>query len=514
MELFLLMARHESARGVRAATIRLIVDHLYLVDENFRDNPRVLSLFLELLRQRRGIYTQLQRMNRYGLLARFIPAFGQIVGRMQFDLFHVYTVDQHILFTVRNLRRFAYGKYQDTFPHVTEVFERLQRPELLYLAALFHDIAKGRGGDHSELGAADARDFCASLPLAEEERELVAWLVEQHLLMSQTSQKKDIGDPETVIEFTRVVNTRSRLDHLYLLTVADIAATSPRLWNSWKSGLLRELYRSARDALERDPEHWLDRQETIEASRDSVREALIAEDLLAEEIDTLWKEMPGDLFLRLDDSQLAWASAEALRHRGEQALVALRHRKDLGVTEVLVYAADYTGLFATTTAVLDELGLNVLSARVVTTGGRRSFDVFQLMDRHGQLLDPVDAERLVSRLTRALDARVLRQPLERPVPRRLRAFRKPTKLTFRSARGGSVTEVEVECSDRPGILSQLAAAMVSSGVRIHDALISTLGDRVEDVFLVTDRDNRPLDAGTQELLAREIDRRLASKVNG
>jgi len=242
MELFVLLAKHEWVLGVRATTIRLIRDNLHLVDEIFRADTRARHNFFELFRQPSGVYTQLQRMNRYGILAAFIPAFGRITGRMQFDLFHVYTVDQHILFVIRNLRRFAYGKYETEFSHAADIFKQIDHPEILYLAALFHDIAKGRQGDHSRLGAQDALEFCRTLPLSSVHQDRVAWLVERHLVMSQTAQSRDISDPETIKLFCDIVGNQTRLDYLYLLTIADIAATSPKLWNNWKDSLLWELY--------------------------------------------------------------------------------------------------------------------------------------------------------------------------------------------------------------------------------------------------------------------------------
>ncbi|HMB60289.1 MAG TPA: [protein-PII] uridylyltransferase, partial [Xanthomonadales bacterium] len=269
MEMFLLLARHEELKGVSASTIRLVRDNLYLVDDEFRKDKVVANYFLELLRQPEGVYTQLQRMNRYGVLAEFIPAFGNIVGRMQYDLFHVYTVDQHTLFVVRNLRRFAYGKYRDRFPHCLSVFKRIERPELLYLAALFHDIAKGRGGDHSELGAVDAQEFCAGLELGSADAEMISWLVKQHLLMSRTAQRKDLTDPATIQEFAARVGTARYLDYLYLLTVADIAATSPPLWNNWKNGLLWDLYLQTGAALRRGLENPLQRATAIRETRAS-----------------------------------------------------------------------------------------------------------------------------------------------------------------------------------------------------------------------------------------------------
>ena len=504
MELFLLLARHEFIAGVRASTIRLVVDHLYLVDEAYRNDPEVLGHFLELLRQPQGVYSQLQRMNRYAVLARLIPPFADIVGRMQFDLFHVYTVDQHILFVVRNLRRFAYGKYRDIYPKAPRVFQGVRKPELLYLAALFHDIAKGRGGDHSELGAVDAHAFCSRLPLSSEDAELVAWLVEEHLLMSQTAQKKDISDPATIRAFADTVKTQLRLDYLYLLTVADISATSPRLWNSWKSGLLWELRQVTSRVLAQDPETPQLREQAIAQSRVATLHLLASQGVDRRAAETFWESLPRSVLLRWSAAQLAWATKSVLETPGEQTLVALRPCDERQVSEVLVVAEDYTGLFATVTTVFDEMGLDVLSARVATSENGRSFDLFQVMNRQGNPLDEGDTRWLQERLGKALDAKEVLDPVRRPMPRRLRPFVTPPDIQFREARGGRVTELELGCTDQPGLLSKLSAAMRKSEVNIHDAMIATLGDRVEDTFYLTCRDNQPLDDEAKETLAAAI----------
>jgi [protein-PII] uridylyltransferase len=508
MELFLLMARHEFIEGVRASTIRLVVDHLYLVDEDYRNDEQVLGLFLELLRQPQGVYSQLQRMNLYGVLARLVPDFAAIVGRMQFDLFHVYTVDQHILFVVRNLRRFAYGKYRDMYPKAPRVFQGVRKPELLYLAALFHDIAKGRGGDHSELGAIDAMAFCSRLPLPAEDAELVAWLVREHLLMSQTAQKKDISDPATVQEFAARVKTQLRLDYLYLLTVADISATSPRLWNSWKSGLLWELRQVTCRVLAQNPQVPQFREHAIAQSRVTALHRLVSEGYNREAVQRVWDTLPSSVFLRLSASQLAWATASVLDVPPDATLVALRPCEEREVSEVLVVAADYPGLFASITAVFDEMGLDVLSARIATGSDGRSFDLFQLMNGRGEPLDEQDSVWLQDRLGEALSQCLILDPVQRPMPRRLRPFKTRPELKFRAGRDGQVTELEISCTDQPGLLSKLAAAMHASRVNIHDAMVATLGDRVEDTFYLTGRDGRPLDEATQDALSRAIHQTL------
>jgi [protein-PII] uridylyltransferase len=450
------------------------------------------------------VYTQLQRMNRYGVLAAFIPAFANIVGRMQFDLFHVYTVDQHILFVVRNLRRFAYGKYSEEFPHAADIFRQIDHPEILYLAALFHDIAKGRKGDHSELGAVDALEFCRSLPMSEDHAQRVAWLVEQHLVMSMTAQRRDISDPETLRGFCETVGTQTRLDYLYLVTVADIAGTSPKLWNNWKGSLLWELYSMTSRALSEGSSDIFDRDHQIQQSKSEVRARLLRKGLGEVEINALWDSLPQYVFLSYSREQLEWTAATVLNPPpGCTVLVAIREVNEWGVSELLVHSPDYDGLFSAVTAVIDELGLDVLSARVGTTTTGRSFDLFQLMDRNAQVLNDIDSERLKTRLCRVLENNTVPGPVVRKLPRRLRPFVSKPEIHFSAAQGGEKTLMDLACSDRPGLLSDISSVLVACGVRIHDAKITTLGDRVGDTFILSDKQNEPLsrDARAQLLNA-------------
>jgi len=509
MELFVLLAKYERLRGVRASTIRLIRDNLHLIDDRFRADPQARQCFFELFSQASGVYTQLQRMNRYGVLAAFIPAFSNIVGRMQFDLFHVYTVDQHILFVVRNLRRFAYGKYNSEFPHTADIFRQIDHPEILYLAALFHDIAKGREGDHSTLGAQDALDFCKNLPMSDEHAERVAWLVEQHLVMSLTAQRRDITDPETLREFCEIVGTQARLDYLYLMTVADIAATSPKLWNNWKGSLLWELYTITSRALAEGSSNLFDREHHIQKSKAEVRESLLAKGLNAEAVDTLWASLPQNVFLSYSNDQLEWTASRVLSTPTDRpVLVTIREVKERGISELLVYSPDYDGLFSAVTTVIDEVGLDVLSARVATTTSGKSFDLFQLMDGNAQSLNEIDCERLKTRLRKVLaDASVLK-PVVRRLPRRLRPFKSATRIHFSAAHGGEKTLMDLACSDRPGLLSDISTVLLACGIRIHDSKISTMGDRVEDAFILSDKQNAPLDRETRAMLRDTLTKTL------
>jgi [protein-PII] uridylyltransferase len=509
MEIFVLLAHDPELKGLGASTIRLIRDHLYLVDEEFIRDEEVNRLFLELLRQPQGVYTQLQRMNRYGLLAAYIPAFSNIVGRMHYDLFHVYTVDQHTLFVVRNLRRFAYGKYRNRFPHARSVFKRIERPELLYLAALFHDIAKGRGGDHSELGAVDAQVFCARMDIEDEDREMIRWLVENHLSMSLTAQRKDLSDPATVNDFAVIVANTRYLDYLYLLTVADIAATSPKLWNSWKNSLIWELYLAAGTALRRGLENPLEAATRIRETRSRTLSRLLRRGLPAVPIAQVWNPLPEHAFLRLTADQLEWATEIVVDSGDSDSQIAVREVRARGVSELLVCVPDYDGLFAAITSVLDEMGLNVLSARILTTNNGRSFDLFQLMDQRGGAMNAADENELVSRLTVAAVAGEKRAPVSRTLPRRLRHFSSPPVFHFSEHPDGNGTVMELECNDSPGLLSRVAAAMVEEGIQVHDARIATFGERVEDTFLLSDAARKPLTETARQALASSLKAHLA-----
>ncbi|MEO1204312.1 MAG: [protein-PII] uridylyltransferase, partial [Pseudomonadota bacterium] len=255
LEVFLLLQQHQKIRGVSAYTVGLIKRNLHRIDDEFRQNPRNHRLFLSILRAPEGVTHELRRMNRYGVLGLYLPSFGRIVGRMQYDLFHAYTVDEHTLVVVSNLRRFALSRFDHEFPLCSRIMQSFDKPEISYLSGLFHDIAKGRGGDHSELGAVDAEAFCLEHGMDREDAATVAWLVRHHLALSTIAQKQDIGDPDVINEFAAFVGDQRHLDYLYVLTIADVRGTNPKLWNSWKASLFRGLYQATSRALGHGLEH-------------------------------------------------------------------------------------------------------------------------------------------------------------------------------------------------------------------------------------------------------------------
>jgi [protein-PII] uridylyltransferase len=507
LEIFLLLAQHPELKGVRASTIRLIRDHRHLIDDDFRGDLRTRSIFMEILRQPRGVWHELQRMNRYGVLAAYLPVFGRIVGQMQYDLFHTYTVDEHSLFLLRNLRRFAVPEYAHEFPLCSELYTHLPKPELLLIAALFHDIAKGRGGDHSELGAADAIEFCEHHGLSHHDTHLVAWLVQHHLLMSTTAQRRDISDPAVINDFARLVHTRVRLNYLYLLTVADIRATSPDLWNSWKNALLLELYNATRMALQRGLDNPFVQDEFILAARTEARHLLVEAGVAVSDIDAVWKDLEDDYFLRHAPPEIAWHTRCIIDHAGrDMPIIELRHSDARGGTELFIYTRVNDTLFERTTALLDQLGLDIHDARITTARNGYALDTYLILDESGtpirgeyQTRHIVDA--LIKELTLLSDQhpRVTRRP-----PRRFQHFNVPTQVSFSVDAPNRRTLMELVTGDRPGLLSAVGSAFSACGVRLQNARIATFGSRAEDAFYVTDRHNRPLQEEDQNCLRTQL----------
>jgi [protein-PII] uridylyltransferase len=516
LELFVVLQQNPRLKGVRARTIRLVHDNLWLVDEEFRQNPRNHRLFLEILRAPAGVTHELRRMNLYGVLGRYIPAFGRIVGRMQYDLFHAYTVDAHTLFVVSNLRRFALERYDHEFPRLAQIFRALPDPELAYLAAIFHDIAKGRGGDHSELGAVDAEAFCLEQGLSRYDARLVAWLVRNHLKLSVTAQKQDISDPQVVNAFAREVGDQVRLDYLYVLTVADVRGTNPKLWNSWKATLFEELYERVRTALRRGLESPLDREELIAGAQAQARERLAAAGVAPEAAERVWKSLTDAYFLRHSAAEIAWHTGQlAERAAGDTTpLVAVaEHPERGGATVVLVCTHGRRHSFARATAALDQLGLSIQDARITPTADGGSLDSYLVLEDTG--LPITDRDRMAGierHVQRALAERSGQAPaVARRLPRQVRMFTTPTEVSFSADPDKGRTLVEVVTGDRPGLLSEIGQVFWDQRVDLHGAKVMTVGERAEDVFTVTDETGRPLSSARCQSLADALTHALDAR---
>ncbi len=517
LELFVVLQQNPRLRGVRARTIRLVAEHLWLIDEEFRQNPRNHRLFLEILRAPAGVTHELRRMNLYGVLGRYIPAFGRIVGRMQYDLFHAYTVDAHTLFVVSNLRRFALERYDHEFPKLAQIFRALPRPELAYLAAIFHDIAKGRGGDHSELGAVDAEAFCLEQGLSRYDARLVAWLVRHHLKLSVTAQKQDISDPQVVNAFASAVGDQARLDYLYALTVADVRGTNPKLWNSWKATLFDELYERVKQALRRGLESPLDRDQLIAETQAIARERLAAAGVDTGAVGRVWSTLTDAYFLRHSAAEIAWHTTKLAERDPSDAspLVAVaEHPGRGGATVVLVHTRGRHHGFARATAALDQQGLSIQDARITPTADAGSLDSYLVLEDTG--LPITDRERMAGiewQLRRALSDRNAATPLvTRRVPRQVRMFTTPTQVGFSADPDKGRTLVEVVAGDRPGLLSEIGQVFWNQKVELHGAKIMTVGERAEDVFTVTDETGRALEAPRCQALADALTIALDARV--
>jgi [protein-PII] uridylyltransferase len=511
LEAFLLLQQHPELKGIRASTIRLIRDHLALIDKKYRNDIRAQSLFIKILRQPRGVTKQLRAMNNYGVLAAYLPEFAKIVGRMQYDLFHTYTVDQHILFVVRNLRRFYVPEYSHEFPECSAIIRKLPKPYLLYIAAFYHDIAKGRGGDHSELGAHDAKKFCRQHGLSKVDTNLVMWLVRNHLVMSLTAQKKDIDDPEVINDFAHCIGDQIHLDYLYLLTVADIRATNPRLWNSWRASLLWQLYETTRRALRRGLGNPIDKRERIREIQLLALSELRAKNIDEKRIKELWRGFGDDYFLRYSADEIAWHTRAILKRADDDcALVLARQDEARGGTEIFIFVRDQEAIFARMVWTMDKLGLTVMDARIITSRHGYTLDSYTVLEASGEKIDGQERiKEIVMTLRRQLDQPDADLPiLNRRTPRVLKHFPTPTRVSFTEDEPNERTAVEIVTADRPGLLAKIGQAFKDCGVQLQNAKIATIGARAEDIFFVTDKDHKPLRESQQQALQEDLLRRL------
>lgn len=494
LEIFLLMQQNTGIKGVRASTIRLIRESLPLINGKFRKDIRNRSLFLEIIRQPRRVGHELRRMHRYGVLSAYLPEFGAVEGLMQFDLFHVYTADEHILFVVQNLRHFGMEEHRENYPLCYQLIKTsIPKQELLYIAGIYHDIAKGRGGDHSELGKIDALKFCRNHQLSEFDSRLVAWLVEHHLLMSKTAQREDINDPETIHNFAVKVGDLLHLHHLYVLTVADIKGTNPQLWNSWKAALLADLYNKTRNALRRGLENPIDKKERLkELKEETLR--LLDENLHHKfDFKKIWSGLGDDYFIRHSPDEIAWHTLAIAKATEERLpLILIREMTDRGGSEIFIYMHDHDNIFSRTTKTMDRLGLNILDARIITSKNNFTLDTFIVLEASGEKISGRERKKeIIDKLH--INLSHLDKPIKtvsRIRSRKLRNFRLPTTVRFSQDEKNSRTIMEVTANDRPGFLSAIGTALEFCGARLHGAKIATLGERIEDIFFITDRNNR------------------------
>ena len=517
LEAFVLMAQNPDLKGIRASTVRALIYHRRQINDAFRNDPTNTNLFMQLLRSPHALFSQLRRMKRYGILGKYLPEFGNIIGMMQYDLFHIYTVDAHTLLVIKNMRRLRYEDLREEFPLASEVFYRLPKPELLYASGLYHDIAKGRGGDHSELGADDAIAFCQRHGLTAWDGKLVAWLVRNHLTMSVTAQRKDISDPDVVYDFARKVGDLVHLDYLYVLTVADINATNPTLWNSWRASLLRQLYTETKRALRRGLNNPVEKQDWIDETRDAALRLLTDRDHDGPEIETLWANIGDEYFLRETPRDIAWHTEALLdREDPEDPLVLIRESSQsvlAGGSQIFIYTPDTRNLFSATVNAIDSLGLTIMDARIITSVDGFSLDTYIVLDEQGTPIgeDWARIEQIRKTLTETLKyPDRYASTVSRRMPRRNKHFDVPTQVVISNDIVNDRTAVDIQTLDRPGLLAHIGRIFMRFEILVQNARIATLGERAEDVFFITDLDGEPVSDPTlcqelQQTLKQELD---------
>ncbi len=509
LSLFLWIAKKPEIKGVRAGTIRLIRQSLYQIDRSFRQSRAATDIFMDILKADNP-YEALQRMNRYGVLARYLDCFAAVTGQMQYDLFHVYTVDQHTLFVIRNIARFRSQQYRATFPLCAKIIFELKKPEILFLSALFHDIAKGRGGDHSELGAIEAKSFAKRHYLSEEDSNLLVWLVKNHLLMSITAQRKDIYDPKTINQFCHLLPEAYYLDYLYLLTVADICGTNPNLWNAWKDSLLKELYRATNQALQKE-KILLDEKSLIQIRQHMALDVLTRKGFNAQDIRDIWSHFEGKYFLHESPEMIARHTEAILTCETFPLILILPHHSQ-GGTEIFIYMPHKDERFIVTTTVLSNFNLTIQEAAITRCANDYDLDTYIILDDQNQAF--IDEQRS-SKIKQALFNHLSAAPSQMPVITRRRLsrmqahFKIKPQVIFNEDALNKYTSLFLITSDRPGLLASISRMFFQLKINLHSAKIATAGERVEDMFYISNAQGQMLNEKERESLKQAIVKELS-----
>ncbi|BCE01625.1 [protein-PII] uridylyltransferase [Marinicellulosiphila megalodicopiae] len=499
LEIFVMLCDDPTLNGIHSHTRRVIHQNLDLIDDEFRQSEKNKSLFKQVLCSYLGTSSSLRRMDRLGVLGKYLTEFGRVIGQMQYDLFHIYTVDAHTLLTIRNIRKFRHIENTEKFPTATAVYHRIDRVYVLIIAALFHDLGKGQGGNHSIIGEKFVIEFCQSHGFNTDDTSLAGWLVKNHLLMSLTSQRKDISDPEVIADFAREVGSITRLQYLFILTVADISATNPDLWNAWRAELLRKLFNETYRALRRGLDNMLDRQEVIEQCKQRAIKILIDDGFDEASVRDFWDNPGDDYFLRESPENIAWHFKEINSSglNNPKVLIKEMHGSHFsGATQIFVYAPDRDQLFTDIATTLSNLNLSIQDARIITsTSSDFSLDTFIVLDENGESIGD-DFDRVRDIQFKLLMAIQNPDEVNRQIKRISRAkkiFAVETIVSHSVDEENNRSILEVTSSDRPGLLATCGRILNELDIQILNARIATLGERVEDIFFVQTRDRKPIE---------------------
>lgn len=507
MEMFLIIAQNPEIKDLHPETLRLMRNARRRLVSGLQDYASCRKMFLDIIKHPRGLGLAFTLMHKHGIIGAYLPEWRNITGQMQFDLFHAYSVDEHSYRLIKNLYRFSQPEHNHEFPLCSKIVQRIRKPELLYLAGIFHDIAKGRGGDHAKLGAVDALNFSKMHQLNEHDGRMIAWLVKQHLTMSITAQRRDISDDIVITEFANLVRDEAHLDYLYCLTVADMRATNESLWNAWKGNLLEELYYNTKRAFRRGLEKPVDLRAKIRENQDQALELLSTQNLDNEKLNKLWKEFKADYFLRYSPEQIAWHCQHIIKHDKSKPLVLLNPVPYRGGTEVFVYTKAKANIFSRIVSLLDTKKLSIHDAKIITSKSGYTLNTFVILDLHNK---PIDDSYHAIEIGESLMSSLGKQSkslLKKPkISNKFKQFDVKTKVSFINSTSPNRVLMEIVSLDHPGLLARFAQVFQDCHINIHSAKITTFGEKAEDVFTISNADKKALTpAEQQELRIRLCD---------
>ncbi|GAW96341.1 MULTISPECIES: [protein-PII] uridylyltransferase [Colwellia] len=510
IEMFLIIAQEPAIKGIHSHTIRLMRNARRRLISGLIDYAECRRMFMAIIRHPRGLGLALTLMHKHSIIGAYLPLWRNIVGQMQFDLFHAYSVDEHSYRVVKNLYQFSQKEHNHKFPLCSKIAQKIRKPEVLYLAGFFHDIGKGRGGNHAQLGAVDALNFCLSHQMSKHDSNMVAWLVEYHLLMSVTAQRRDITDENVIRTFGEIVRDEAHLNYLYCLTVADMRATNESLWNNWKANLLEELYFNTLSAFRHGLEKPVEIRAKIRENQQQALAILSKNNIDEHAIKALWHEFKIDYFLRYSPEQIARQCQNILKHDREKPLVLISPEPYRGGTEVFIFTKEKSNTFANTVSFLDTKKLSIHDAKIITTKTGYTVNTFVVLDSRNK---PLRERFYTKEISQALVDKLGQEGVcylpEPKLPRQIKQFKVPLRVNFIKIHAKNRTMIEIIALDRPGLLSNIGQVFQKEQINIHSAKITTFGEKADDVFTISTLENNALTSQEQEDLAirltQEID---------